>query len=400
MTDKRLAIKFSNGSSRKRTHQTPGTFAELCSLICELFPELKGGAFCVQYKDSEGDAIDVNTDIDLREAYHHLEERGKEVLKLEITGAMYSSLKTYFYKDLKGAVSEVKTREEMVVDSFCATDKEGLEGLIRELTQREIRANSSKIQDVVQEEFSKNRLAGQRKAAVHEGVMCDGCETLPIVGARYKCTQCPDYNLCEVCESREIHPHQFVKHNKPLVVPQFAAQILSYSVCNTPQSFFDNLVQGVKGLLGLDKVQKVVGPLGGVATIELKFRNDSRHCWPAKCSLRKKVGDILFYPLIIQPELKPGETFSILISISLPTKEGEYTLQLQLSNGKAYFGEPVTLKIAVKHPAELDLMSRMIYHKAFSLELQGLGTLDECSKALREVGGNMAGAIEILTRYK
>ncbi|KAF5350222.1 hypothetical protein D9758_007783 [Tetrapyrgos nigripes] len=35
--------------------------------------------------------------------------------------------------------------------------------------------------------------------AVHTGVTCDSCEKTPIVGIRYKCQVCPDYDLCKAC---------------------------------------------------------------------------------------------------------------------------------------------------------------------------------------------------------
>jgi hypothetical protein len=46
---------------------------------------------------------------------------------------------------------------------------------------------------------------GQRLAAAtpggHGRVMCDGCRCSPIVGARYSCEVCPDFDLCENCRT-------------------------------------------------------------------------------------------------------------------------------------------------------------------------------------------------------
>ena len=49
----------------------------------------------------------------------------------------------------------------------------------------------------------------------HTGVKCQGCKKEPIIGIRYKCSVCPNYNLCENCEKEneetDGHPHIFLK---------------------------------------------------------------------------------------------------------------------------------------------------------------------------------------------
>jgi peptidoglycan hydrolase-like protein with peptidoglycan-binding domain len=41
---------------------------------------------------------------------------------------------------------------------------------------------------------------------VHRGVTCDNCNKFPITGARFKCKLCPNFDLCEDCESKDVHP--------------------------------------------------------------------------------------------------------------------------------------------------------------------------------------------------
>lgn len=62
---------------------------------------------------------------------------------------------------------------------------------------------------------------GEFKGPVHSSVACDGCGMSPIVGTRYKCLVCPDYDLCEKCESNGKHPveHALVKHRLAVGTP-------------------------------------------------------------------------------------------------------------------------------------------------------------------------------------
>eukprot|EP01105_Mastigella_eilhardi_P013023 TRINITY_DN2962_c0_g1_i6.p2 TRINITY_DN2962_c0_g1~~TRINITY_DN2962_c0_g1_i6.p2 ORF type:complete len:408 (+),score=87.62 TRINITY_DN2962_c0_g1_i6:69-1226(+) len=52
--------------------------------------------------------------------------------------------------------------------------------------------------------------------AVHRGVICDCCDR-EIVGVRYKCRHCSDYDLCSECEQKHQHDpgHTFEKIEKP-----------------------------------------------------------------------------------------------------------------------------------------------------------------------------------------
>jgi sequestosome 1 len=49
----------------------------------------------------------------------------------------------------------------------------------------------------------------------HVGVECDGCKG-PVIGFRYKCFVCPNYDLCEKCSAAGIHSeHNMIKITKP-----------------------------------------------------------------------------------------------------------------------------------------------------------------------------------------
>lgn len=50
--------------------------------------------------------------------------------------------------------------------------------------------------------------------AIHHHVTCDGCKMFPLKGLRYKCTTCPDYDLCASCEQNKVHPEHVMMQVK------------------------------------------------------------------------------------------------------------------------------------------------------------------------------------------
>ena len=59
------------------------------------------------------------------------------------------------------------------------------------------------------------RKPGAAENKIHPHVVCDECQG-PVRGARFRCLQCPDYDLCSVCEDKGIHTeHVMVKSYRP-----------------------------------------------------------------------------------------------------------------------------------------------------------------------------------------
>ncbi|KAJ1679586.1 hypothetical protein EV182_001746, partial [Spiromyces aspiralis] len=57
----------------------------------------------------------------------------------------------------------------------------------------------------------------QSHSVIHRGVTCDYCNVSPVRGIRYKCTQCPDFDLCSSCEAKDVHgTHLMLKIKVPL----------------------------------------------------------------------------------------------------------------------------------------------------------------------------------------
>ncbi|KAI1419609.1 hypothetical protein F5Y12DRAFT_229651 [Xylaria sp. FL1777] len=64
----------------------------------------------------------------------------------------------------------------------------------------------------------------RRNAYVHRGCLCNGCGMLPIRGIRYRCANCPDFDLCEMCESQGSHNKAHVFYKVKVPVPSSATR--------------------------------------------------------------------------------------------------------------------------------------------------------------------------------
>ena len=71
--------------------------------------------------------------------------------------------------------------------------------------------------------------SGPQNGHKHPGVVCDVCNS-EIYGSRFKCIECPDYDLCCTCEGRGEHSdHRMIRTRNPAAhmgMPPFVSQFL------------------------------------------------------------------------------------------------------------------------------------------------------------------------------
>ncbi|XP_016904593.1 sequestosome-1 [Apis cerana] len=135
-------------------------FEVLCNKIKELFPELNHKSFTISWKDNDGDQIVMSSE-----------------------------------DELKIAFNEIKNKE---------TETKYLAIYIKPTIQKEQRSITNPYQNDLNEKI------------IHFGITCDGCDN-DIIGFRYKCIQCEDYDLCAQCEATGIHPHHcMIRMPQPL----------------------------------------------------------------------------------------------------------------------------------------------------------------------------------------
>lgn len=89
---------------------------------------------------------------------------------------------------------------------------------IIEAVEKKNEENSEKL-DEIRKKVGIN-LNSEKKNVVHPGVICDGCNG-PIIGVRYKCTICDNFDYCEKCEEKNNgeHGHPLLKIISPEMCP-------------------------------------------------------------------------------------------------------------------------------------------------------------------------------------
>lgn len=146
-------------------NQVATSFTYLREKLIYLFPVLQRRPFSVLYKDEEGDFITVSSDEELTTAC--LTATKDKILRINIKRK----------RDRGG--------------SHHHHDKH--------------RKHDEDLRD----------FEGPGINAVHKRVSCDGCDG-PVIGFRYKCMQCPDYDLCMSCENKQVHAqHLFMRIPSP-----------------------------------------------------------------------------------------------------------------------------------------------------------------------------------------
>ena len=119
-------------------------------------------------------------------------------------------------KDNSKAIAKV---DEWIEFIYNHTDE------IIESLEAQNKTNFKKFDEIEKriEGESSTKLCGsnpEKKKVVHPGVFCSGCKQA-IVGIRYKCAVCKNFDFCEKCEekSQGEHGHPFLKINRPDLCP-------------------------------------------------------------------------------------------------------------------------------------------------------------------------------------
>jgi len=85
---------------------------------------------------------------------------------------------------------------------------------IEKLKEELIKKTVEETTKAIDQSFYYSNSNKKPNNSVHERYTCDGCGVFPIVGARFKCNECHDFDFCEKCEEKlgDEHGHEMTKH--------------------------------------------------------------------------------------------------------------------------------------------------------------------------------------------
>ena len=121
---------------------------------------------------------------------------------------------------------EYEKMKKQLIEKTLKQNQEILNTYINQLSNIEKERQSvfhNEMSKVIQQSQSqiKNNNMLMSVSSIHSNIKCELCFQQPIVGIRYKCSICPNYNLCEACEEKnyelKTHPHDFIRMRDPAV---------------------------------------------------------------------------------------------------------------------------------------------------------------------------------------
>ena len=176
---------------------------------------------------------------------------------------------------------------------------------------------------------------------IHRDIKCDNCQIKPILGIRFKCLECENYNLCNNCmllnDENNFHPHDSFKKIRREVIQN--ENLYSYVCENNDLTFIYNK----------KKIQK--NSNGSLIIDNIYIRNNGIQNWPQESFFKyDKIKSTIKCNDVSLPSLKVNTTKIIkfeFINIDL-VPIGEYECYVNFICERKIYNEPLIIKIILK----------------------------------------------------
>ena len=186
----------------RRVPYVEGSFEQLQSQISEMY-KLKNGEFLIKYKDDEGDVVTIGSEIEYKEALSCMNTQ--DLLRLMVE----EKVQTNKGKNQNNWGKHGEWRHKCNSDQHQENNHNQQEqvpfqnpfAFFHNLKDMALNIIDNKELDPILE-----NLLNSDFIKLEHNHICDGCDT-PIVGDRYHCKDCQDFDFCSKCQQEKLISH-------------------------------------------------------------------------------------------------------------------------------------------------------------------------------------------------
>lgn len=333
-----LKIKFQEDTRRISLERAP-EFHEITQIAKQLFgvqdPHFK-------YEDDEKDLVTITSNLEMKEA-------------IAVSVKTGTILRLFLSDKAAPAPAAPMSHLPQLMQSMLSSNPSLLSSFINPTQQ--FNGSSS---CVVPPSTSTQPTANLNKnVVVHDNVVCDGCNG-SVVGIRYKCSVCPDYDLCESCELKGgVHDstHPLLKITVPL--SQSAKNWGSRGGRSCPYYRRGNKSSTTVPVARFVQDVNMGDRAGNTLPPSTRFmktwrmRNEGSTAWAENTVLAFVGGDQLgAAETVAVPTVAPGEEVDISVAMLAPAVAGRYVSYWRLCAPEGVrFGHRVWVDIQVSNDA-------------------------------------------------
>jgi hypothetical protein len=204
----------------------------------------------------------------------------------------------------------------------------------------------------------KNKINKTICNTVHNNIKCENCFMEPIVGFRYKCSVCKNYNLCEKCEEKN---EETLNHSHDFIKMKYEEEENDNNIDNNNNEIInDECINGSdkkaqeKENYSYEIIEKklkfYLTNSSKNELIHLTIKNNCELNWPENETklICNESDSLIFLKDIILPPLKSGNEKDIEIELIIPSElpmEEEYKVEINFNVKGKNYGEPIILNI-------------------------------------------------------
>ena len=212
-------------------------------------------------------------------------------------------------------------------------------------------------------------VAVKKYTELHDAI-CDGCSQR-IVGIRYKCSVCEDFDLCEECEDKTTHDatHNFLRIKKQL--PKLSPSE-PYNLNAVLLAFYPDILVVERNT----KFNKV-----------WRLSNNGNVKWPQGTRLVYTSGDVFFNlrDISINQQVAPGAFIDVTLSCDAPNSFGDFIAYFRLATADGLqFGDKVWVNIQVEKSKEQERIEKEKLEALKKIQEEEAKRKEEASRLLEE----------------